>query len=317
MTHFAIAGIQMHIFMHRNTDEMRKRLDVLMHLYPWVEMVVFSELAPHGPALHSAQPAGGSLEITLCEMARRHRIWLIPGSLFENRDGRIYNTTPVINPEGEVIARYRKMFPFQPYEAGSSPGDEFCVFDVPDVGRFGVSICYDLWFPEVTRTLTAMGAEVIINPVLAHFVDRPADLAIAQASAAMFQSYLFHINGLAAGGNGYSMVVDPSGQVLHRGSVGEEMIPLEVDFELVRRQRRRGLLGMGQPLKSFRDTAVQFPVYGPGFDRSYLDSLGPLQKPARERTLPERPQEGAHATTEGAGAEVGFQESRHAPSFNA
>jgi len=268
MSHFAIAGIQMHIGMHRNTEEMSKRLDVLMHLYPWVEMVVFSELAPHGPALHSAQPAGGSLETSLCEMARRHKIWLVPGSLFEMAEGKIFNTTPIINPDGEVVARYRKMFPFRPYEDGSSAGDQFCVFDVPGVGRFGVAICYDLWFPEVTRTLTAMGAEVILNPVLAHFVDRPADLAIAQASAAMFQSYVFHINGLSAGGNGYSMVVDPSGQVLHRGAVGEEMIPIEVNFERVRRQRRRGLLGMGQPLKSFRDTGVLFPVYGPAFDRS-------------------------------------------------
>lgn len=126
-----------------------------------------------------------------------------------------------------------------------------------------------------------MGAEVIINPVLASFVDRPADLAIAQGSAAMFQSYIFHINGLYAGGNGYSMVIDPAGQILHRGNVMEEMIPIEVDFELVRRQRREGILKMGQPHKSFRDNQVRFPVYDPGFDRSYLDSLGPLVKPGR------------------------------------
>ena len=128
------------------------------------------------------------------------------------------------------------MFPFLPYEEGTSPGDEFCVFDVPEVGRFGVPICYDLWFPETIRTLTAMGAEVILNPVLAHFNDRPADLAIAQASAAMFQSYVFHINGLLAGGNGYSLVVDPSGLILHKASMAEELIPIEIDLGLVRRR---------------------------------------------------------------------------------
>lgn len=111
----------------------------------------------------------------------------------------------------------------------------------------------------------------------------------------MFQSYIFHINGLLAGGNGYSMVIDPAGQILHRGNVQEEMIPIEVDFELVRRQRRNGILNMGQPHKSFRDCAVDFPVYQPGFDRTYLDSLGPLQKPGRPTgpnvvtTLPEAP----------------------------
>ena len=282
MAHYAIAGIQMHIGMQNNVDQMTKRLEVLMHIYPWVQMVVFSELAPHGPSLPSAQPTGGSLEESLREVARRFDIWLVPGSIFENREGRIYNTTPVINPQGEVVTRYRKIYPFQPYENGVTPGEDFCVFDVPDVGRFGVSICYDIWFPEVTRTLTAMGAEVILNPVLAHFIDRPADLAIAQASGAMFQSYIFHINGLMAGGNGYSTVVDPAGRMLHEGSVGEEMIPVEVDFDLVRRQRVRGLLGMGQPIKSFRDKATAYPVYQPDFDRRYLDSLGVLQKQERE-----------------------------------
>ncbi len=208
MSRFSIAGIQMHITTHRNIEEMRQRLEILFHLYPWVQMVVFSELAAHGPAKHAAQPMGGSFEREFCEMARHYDTWLIPGSYFEELDGAIYNTTPVINPAGEVVTRYRKMFPFTPYEDGVTPGREFCVFDVPDVGRFGVSICYDLWFPEVTRTLTSMGAEVIINPVLASFVDRPADLAIAQGSAAMFQSYIFHINGLLAGGNGYSMVIE-------------------------------------------------------------------------------------------------------------
>lgn len=282
MSHFAIAGIQMHIGMHNNLREIRRRLDVLMHLYPWVQMVLLSELAAHGPALQSAQEMEGEFETEFADMARQHDIWLVAGSIFEKRDGRIYNTTPVFDPGGNVVTRYRKMFPFQPYEKGVTPGDEFCVFDVPGFGRFGLSICYDLWFPETTRTLTAMGAEVILNPVLAHFVDRPADLAIAQASAAMFQSYVFHVNGLLAGGNGYSMVVDPAGQVVYRGSVNEELIPIEVDFELVRRQRRRGLHGMGQPLKSFRDSAVDFAVYDRSrFDRGYLDSLGPLETPTR------------------------------------
>lgn len=282
MSHFAIAGVQMHVGMHSNIEAMSHRLDLLMHLYPWVQMAVFSELAANGPALQSAQPAGGAYEEAFREMARRHGVWLVPGSLFEKREGAIYNTTPVINPAGEVVARYSKMFPFTPYEDGTTPGREFCVFDVPEVGRFGVSICYDIWFPEVTRTLTSMGAEVILNPVLAHFMDRHADLAIAQASAAMFQSYVFHINGLGAGGSGRSLIVDPTGRVLHEARGAEELMPIEIDLDVVRRQRERGLLGLGQPLKSFRDSTVEFAVYDRSrFDRTYLDSLGPLAKPGR------------------------------------
>jgi deaminated glutathione amidase len=285
MTPFAVAGVQMYLGMQSNVEPMRSRLDVLMHLYPWTQMVLFSELAPRGPAHASAQPPGGEDEQAFQEMARKHKIWLLPGSLFERRDGAIYNTTPVFGPDGEVVARYSKMFPFSPYEQGTTPGEEFCVFDVPGVGRFGMAICYDLWFPEVARTLTAMGAEVIVNPALAHFMDRYADLAIAQATGAMFQTYVFHINGLGVGGNGQSVIVDPAGRILHRAEAHEAFMPIEIDLDVVRRQRERGLLGLGQPLKSFRDCEVDFTVYDrERFDRSYLNELGPLEKPGRAET---------------------------------
>lgn len=252
-----------------------------MHLYPWVEMAVFSELTAYGPNKTLAEEIDGKFETECRALAQKHKLWLMPGSYFEKQGGLIYNTSPVINPEGEIVTRYRKMFPFTPYEEGVTPGTEFGIFDVPGVGRFGLSICYDMWFPEVTRTMVGMGAEVILNPVLASFIDRPADLAIVQASAAMFQSVIFSINGLHAGGNGYSLVVDSSGRILHRGNVQEELIPLEVDFDNIRHQRRHGILNMGQPLKSFRDRPVQFPIYADGQRSEYLDSLGPLVKPAR------------------------------------
>ena len=283
MTPFAVAGIQMYVGMQDNTAAIRSRLDVLMHLYPWVQMVVLSELVANGPAPQSAQAAGGAFESDCQEMARRHGLWLVAGSYFEKRDGALYNTTPVIDPSGEVVARYRKIFPFAPYEEASTAGSEVVVFDVPDVGRFGVAICYDMWFPELLRQMTAMGAEVILNPVMANFIDRPADLSIVQASGAMFQSYIVSVNGLGVGGNGQSMIVDPAGRVLCQAGNHEAFLPLELDLDQVRRQRQRGLLGLGQPLKSFRDCAIDFPVYDrAGGDRSYLDTLGPLEKPGRD-----------------------------------
>lgn len=283
MTPFAIAGIQMPITIHSNVEAMRHRIDLLMHLYPSVQMAMFSELAPFGPPLHNAQKLPGAAEEEFQEMAEKHAIWVLTGSMFEKRDGAIYNTSSVINPEGEVIARYRKVFPFLPFEQGVTPGDEFVVFDVPEVGRFGVSICYDMWFPETTRSLTAMGAEVILHPVLTHTIDRDVDLNIARASAAMYQCYVFDINGLLAGGNGRSAVIDPAGRTLHQSSVNEELIPIEIDLDQVRRQRQHGMRGLGQPLKSFRDSTVDFPIYDrERRDLVYLRTLGPLEKLRRE-----------------------------------
>ena len=290
MTPFVIAGVQMHLNANNNLDAMQHRLDLLMHLYPWVQMVMFSELAPYGPITHHAQTLPGPAEEAFQAMARKHGLWLLPGSLFEKHDGLIYNTAPVINPDGEVIARYRKQFPFRPFEEGVTPGDGFVVFDVDQVGRFGVSICYDMWFPETTRTLTAMGAEVILHPVLTHTIDRDVDLSIARASAAMFQCYIFDINGLGACGSGHSAVFDPSGRTLYQADSHEQIIPIEVDLDQVRRQRQVGLRNLGQPLKSFRDSEIDFTVYDrQRRDDGYLQTLGPLVKPERGVEVPLNP----------------------------
>src|SRR5205814_6411054 len=123
-----------------------------------------------------------------------------------------------------VVVRQRKLFPFTPYEAGVAGGSELSVFDIPAVGRFGVTVCYDMWFPETTRTLAAMGAEVILHPSLTTTIDRDIELAIARANAAQNQCFWFDINGIAAGGVGRSIVVGPSGDVLHQAGGEEEAI---------------------------------------------------------------------------------------------
>lgn len=282
MTPFAIAGIQMHIAAHNNIDAIRHRVDLLMHLYPWVQMIVLSELAPFGPLLEHAQELPGPAEEPFQALARKHRVWMCTGSMFERCEGAIYNTSSVINPDGEVVGRHRKVFPFFPFESGVTPGEDFLLFDVPDVGRFAVLICFDMWFPETTRTVTAMGAEVILHPVLTHTIDRDVELSMAQANAAMFQCYVFDINGLGAGGNGQSCVVDPSGRYLHKSLTNEEFIPIEIDLDVVRRQRETGMRGLGQTLKSFRDRRVDLTVYDRNrWNHPYLDTLGKLVKPCQ------------------------------------
>ncbi len=284
MTPFAIAGVQMHVAaLHSNVEAMRHRIDVLMARFPWVQMILFSELAPYGPLDRFAQPYPNEVVSVFQEDARRYGVWLIPGSMFEKgEDGKIRNVSYVINPEGEVVARYAKMFPFRPYEAGIEGGTEFCVFDVPGAGRFGLSICYDIWFPETTRQLTSMGVEVLLHPVLTGTTDRDAELSIARATAAQFQCYVFDVNGLGAGGVGRSLVIDPAAHVLHQSAGQEDMFPIEVDFDLVRRQRETGLKGLGQVLKSFRDRSAEFSVYDrtSGAD-AWLHTLGPLALPQR------------------------------------
>ncbi|MFZ1727727.1 MAG: carbon-nitrogen hydrolase family protein [Albidovulum sp.] len=292
MTPFAIAGVQMYVnALQPNTDGMLHRLDILMARFPWTQMVLFSELAPLGPLPRFALPLINEHVEKFQSAARRHNVWLIPGSMFERtEDGRIFNTSLVINPDGEIVRAYRKMFPFRPYETEVSAGTEFCVFDVPNVGRFGLSICYDIWFPETTRQLTSQGVEVLLHPVLTGTTDRDAELSIARATAAQFQCYVVDVNGLGAGGNGRSCVIDPSATVLHQSAGQEDMFPIEIDLAMVRRQRETGLRGLGQVLKSFRDRSTDFSVYdrASGTD-AYLHSLGALETPRQGSTAGLKP----------------------------
>ena len=282
---FGIAGVQMPVSAFEdNVARMGAYLKHIRSRFPWVRMVLFSELCALGPSHAKAEPLPGPTERRLCALAKETGLWLIPGSLFEKASGEhgelVYNTTPVIDPHGEVIARFRKLFPFRPYERDVAGGKAFCVFDVPEVGRFGVSICYDMWFPETTRTLAAMGAEVILHPTMTDTIDREVELAIARASAATNQVYFFDINGVGDGGVGRSIVCDPAGYVLHQAAAGPEIIPVEIDLLRLRRERERGLRTLGQPLKSFRDRECEFEVYrrDSGLD-AYLHTLGPLAKP--------------------------------------
>ena len=283
MTPFSIAGMQLNLSAeHDNIAYMRSRLNLLMHIYPWVQMVVYSELAAFGPSPRRAQRLPGPAEEEFCEMAVQHDIWLLPGTLFEKADDKVYNTAPVINPKGEVVGRFRKLFPFRPYELGVEAGDEFVVFDVPEIGRFGVTICYDMWFPETSRTLASMGAEVILHPTMTGTIDREVELSIARATAAQQQCFFFDINGAGGGGNGRSIIIGPYGDVLYQAGHSEEMVPIEIDVDRVRRSRETGLRGLGQPLKSFRDRKVHFSVYDRGeTDSNFFHSLGPLEKPHR------------------------------------
>lgn len=281
MTHFSIAGLQLEVESKDNVDQICEEITAVKRRFPWVDMILFGELASYGAGKQHAQARGGIAETAFQSIAKTTDIWLIPGSLYERDGGTLYNSAPVITPEGEIIARHRKIYPFLPYEQDIACGDEFIVFDVPDVGKFGVSICYDMWFPETTRALVCAGAEVILHPSLTNTLDRDAELSIARANAAMNQCYFFDINCAAPVGCGQSIVVGPGGEVIHQAGDRKEVIAIDVDLDYVRRVREEGWHRLGQPLKSFRDTKIAYPIYQEQEREKapFLSSLGTLKVP--------------------------------------
>lgn len=283
MAHLSMAALQLELCVEDNLSLLEKEIDLVMKRFPWVQMVVLPELCTFGPSPDLAVAMPGEVENCFRDAARRNNIWLIPGSIFERDGERVFNTSPVINPQGEVVARHRKLYPFLPYEKGVAGGEKFTVFDIPGVGRIGLIVCYDMWFPETVRQLTWMGAEAIICPSLTNTVDREVELAIARSNAATNQVYFLNLNSAGRLAVGQSILVGPDGQVMHQAGVGREIIALEMDFDHVRRVRERGMFGLCQTIKSFRDHALDYPVYhdaqsDPG---AYAD-LGELRVPERE-----------------------------------
>lgn len=283
MSKIGIAGLQLEAVNGDNLDAMESEIDAVSKRFPWVDMVVLSELNAYGTDPALAQPMPGPFEERFSEIARRNDIWLVPGSVMELDGNETHNTTPVINPDGKVVARYRKQFPWLPYEKGVTPGGESVVFDVPGVGRIGISICYDMWFPETIRTLSCLGAEIILHPSLTSTIDRDVEKCMVRANAAMHQCYFFDVNVAGPLGVGQSIVAGPGGEVVYEAGRTRDVFPLRLDLDYVRDVRSNGWHGLGQPLKSFRDSNVQFPQYEEDHRSSSLDSLGPMTLAGRHR----------------------------------
>jgi predicted amidohydrolase len=284
MRRFGLAALQLELVAGDNLELIATEIAAVRRRFPWVDMVLLAELATFGVSLERAESMPGPTEDRYRAIAREHGLWLVPGSLYERAGGRIYNTAPVIDPEGSVVARHRKIYPFAPYENGVAPGDRHTVFDVPDVGRFGVSICYDMWFPETTRALAWMGAEVILHPSLTNTIDRDLEISIARASAALNQCYFVDLNCAGRLGYGRSSAFGPGGEAVHVAGTAREIIALELDLDQVTAVRERGWHGLGQPLKSFRDVDIEYPCYATGARRAgAFARLGPLER------LPRRP----------------------------
>lgn len=275
---FAVAGMQLDLRGEDNLARIATEVAAAKRRLSWLDMIILPELCAYGPKTVHAEAPGGRAETAFRQIARENRIWLMPGSIFQIVDGKTFNVAPVIDPSGTIVTNYRKMFPFRPYEEGVASGDSFCVLPIAGAGRFGVSICYDLWFPEITRSLVWMGAEVLMCPSLTNTIDRDTELAMARAAAAGNQCYVVNVNAGAPMGMGKSIVCGPGGEVIHQAGAGYEVFAFELDFDYVARVRRQGWQGLGQPLKSFRDSTVEFPAYEKGGVSAALNALGPLAK---------------------------------------
>lgn len=241
---------------------------------PDSKLVVFPELHLFGDgnpdrqrteALQdSAEPLDGPRVKELKELAADLGIWLVPGSVCERGpEGQLFNTQLVLSPEGELAGYYRKIFPWRPFEP-YDPGDRFTTVDLTGIGRVGLNICYDAWYPEVSRQLAWMGAEVILNVVKTTTPDRRQELVLAKANAIVNQVFVVSVNCAGPTGQGKSIIVDPEGNTIaEAGDDAEVLLTADLDLAAVGHVRTHGTENLNRPWSQFRDgeAAVELPVY--------------------------------------------------------
>ena len=257
----------------RNLDTLSAHVKTIKTYSPWVQLICAPELIIPGiaPIKQVAQTIPGEITTYCSDLAKEHGVYLVPGSIYEKAEGGIYNTAPVFSPKGELIATYRKMYPWRPHEKTIS-GDRTVTFDIPGVGRIGLCICYDLWFPEVIRDLVWQGAEVILIPTLTGTQDRRQELVLCQAAATVNQCYAVSVNGLKPGGTGQSVIVDPEGNIIQQAHQLPENMVAMLDIEKVRQVREYGTCGVSRALSSYFHESHRFPHQKEAYQDSVLST---------------------------------------------
>ncbi|MGC8490242.1 MAG: carbon-nitrogen hydrolase family protein [Syntrophobacteraceae bacterium] len=252
--------------MHTAFGQVRQNLEALaqnvariLSYSPWVKLICAHELCIQGPAAMeaNAEPIPGSITEFCADLARKHQIYLVPGSLYEKVGDDYYNTAPVFSPTGEMLAQYRKMYPWRPYEK-TLAGKETVVFEIPGFGVVGICICYDIWFPEVIRDLVCKGAELILAPTFTETQDRRQELILCQAAAIANQCFVVSINGLGKNAKGQSIIVDPEGNILQHAGQSPENLMAMLDLSRVDQVRTYGTCGISRPVACFLHESHRF-----------------------------------------------------------
>jgi predicted amidohydrolase len=258
------AGLDVAIIQMNSRDDSRENIAAALDLIDraaatGARLVALPEVWPYlGPddaVLDQAETIPGPVTELLAQRARRHGIYIHGGSIYEKRpgDSGVYNTTVVLDPTGEIVARYSKIHMYDvvldgvaEYQESASvtPGDEIIITEIDGIA-VGLTICYDLRFPELFRILALRGAQAIMLPAAFTLMtgkDHWEPLIRARA----IENELYMIAPAQWGTHppgkwcfGRSMVVDPWGTVLATAADGVGIATATIEpsrVEAVRRQ---------------------------------------------------------------------------------
>ncbi|NLL81852.1 MAG: carbon-nitrogen hydrolase family protein [Tissierellia bacterium] len=187
----------------------------------------------------------------MMELAKKHKLWIHCGSIKEyNKNGKPFNTTVMLNPDGEIVSKYSKLHLFDvdldisgsfKESDNNSPGSEIVNIET-EVGNLGFTICYDIRFPELFRLLTLNGAEVIFVPANFTYQTGKAHWSTLLRARAIENGVYIIACGQCGQkpkvlAYGHSMIVDPWGTVLAEAEEEEGIIYAEIDLDYINKVR--------------------------------------------------------------------------------
>jgi predicted amidohydrolase len=219
----------------------------------------FAFLRSEGEPVPDAQALDGRWVTRMSVAARRHGIAILLGSIPERIEGdaRVHNTSILLGADGEPIAIYRKIHLFDIDLPGLEhlkesravrPGETLVAADLPTAGggstRLGLTICYDLRFPELYRALVKAGARILCVP--SAFTERTGKdhwEVLLRARAIENLAYVVApaqvgLHGKGRSSHGHAMIVDPWGAVIAQVADGQGLAVAELDLDRQDRLRR-------------------------------------------------------------------------------
>jgi len=195
----------------------------------------------------NAEEIPGAVTDRLATKAAEHDMWVHGGSMFEVADDpeKVHNTTAVFNPDGELVDTYRKIHLFD-VEIGDevatqesarvTPGEEVVTVET-DFADIGLSICYDLRFPELYSSLAKRGANIIFVPAaFTKHTGKDHWQPLLRARAIETQSYVVAPGQIGDKPHGVpcygrSLIIDPWGNVVSQASDTEQIVTADIDFD--------------------------------------------------------------------------------------
>jgi deaminated glutathione amidase len=223
-----------------------------------VDLAALPEVWPcQGSAVHvrtAAEPLDGPRVVRLAEVARRHGMWVHGGSVLERDGDRVHNTSVLLDRAGELVATYRKIHLFDADPPGAVPSRESFIYSAgedvvtaeTEFGRVGLSICYDVRFPELYRRLAVLGATILFVPSAFRFeTGKDHWDVLLRARAIEDQAFVVAAaqwgtwgpEGRERRNYGNSLVVDPWGRVIARAEDGVGLTVADLDLDEVVRIR--------------------------------------------------------------------------------